>query len=251
MKPTAALATSAFFSWQPLLWGHAFINPKDPSFLAFFLAAVCLGFEMVDNLTNESFNNKQKYSLTVIPAIVLGITTSIRVLGPLAGLIVTAYAIWRFGKKFTLVIPHFALYGIIAILVMFLTWPYLWEAPLNNFFGVLRFMSDNPTQLGVLFGGEVYSASELPRRYLPFMLATTLTEPVWILFVLGAVTGYLKLFKQKQNTNSLVSLTLVLFWFVILIAYVLIRKPAMYDGLRHFMFILPPIFIFTGFAFEF
>ena len=24
----------------------------------------------------------------------------------------------------------------------------------------------------------------------------------------------------------------------------------MYDGLRHFMFILPPIFIFTGFAFE-
>ena len=25
----------------------------------------------------------------------------------------------------------------------------------------------------------------------------------------------------------------------------------MYDGLRHFLFILPPIFIFTGFAFEF
>jgi hypothetical protein len=32
---------------------------------------------------------------------------------------------------------------------------------------------------------------------------------------------------------------------------VLLRRPAMYDGLRHFLFILPPIFIFTGFAFEF
>src|ERR1044071_9634156 len=48
MKPAAALAAAALFSWQPLLWGHAFINPKDPPFLVFFLASVCLGFEMVD-----------------------------------------------------------------------------------------------------------------------------------------------------------------------------------------------------------
>ena len=39
MKPSAALAASALFSWQPLLWGHAFINPKDPPFLVFFLAS--------------------------------------------------------------------------------------------------------------------------------------------------------------------------------------------------------------------
>jgi hypothetical protein len=31
---------------------------------------------------------------------------------------------------------------------------------------------------------------------------------------------------------------------------VLIRKPAMYDGIRHFLFIIPPVFIFSGFAFE-
>jgi len=40
-------------------------------------------------------------------------------------------------------------------------------------------------------------------------------------------------------------------WFVILVGYVLLRRPAMYDGLRHFLFILPPVFIFTGFTFEF
>jgi hypothetical protein len=39
--------------------------------------------------------------------------------------------------------------------------------------------------------------------------------------------------------------------FLIVLAYVLIRKPAMYDGMRHFLFILPPIFIFSGFAFEY
>jgi hypothetical protein len=86
------------------------------------------------------------------------------------------------------------------------------------------------------------------------MLATTLTEPVWPLFFLGALVGYLKLFRQKLNSmarNNFVSLSLVLFWFLNLVAYVLIRRPSMYDGLRHFLFILPPIFIFAGFAFEF
>ncbi|HVF25397.1 MAG TPA: hypothetical protein VNA23_05875, partial [Anaerolineales bacterium] len=36
VSPSAALAAAALFSWQPLLWGHAFINPKDPPFLVFF-----------------------------------------------------------------------------------------------------------------------------------------------------------------------------------------------------------------------
>jgi hypothetical protein len=40
-------------------------------------------------------------------------------------------------------------------------------------------------------------------------------------------------------------------WLALPVAYALIRRPAMYDGLRHFLFILPPIFIFTGFVFEF
>jgi len=254
MKPSAALAASALFAWQPLLWGHAFINPKDPSFLVLFLASVCLGFEMVDGWIDEPTGNKQKNRSVMLPAIILGITTSIRVLGPLAGLLIIAYAFATFGRKFPTVLPHFILYGIIAILAMFVTWPFLWDAPVARFIEVFRLMSDNPTELPVLFEGNVYPAGGLPRRYLPFMLATTLTEPVWLLFFFGVVAAYLKWFRQKSQViarNNIVSLCLVLSWFLILVAYVLIRKPSVYDGLRHFLFILPPIFIFAGFAFEF
>ena len=93
MKSSAALAAAMLFSWQPLLWGHAFINPKDPPFLTFFLASVCLGFEMVDRLADNEEANRQKYSTLILPAVTLGVTTSIRVLGPLAGLFVVIYAI--------------------------------------------------------------------------------------------------------------------------------------------------------------
>lgn len=45
--------------------------------------------------------------------------------------------------------------------------------------------------------------------------------------------------------------TLTLSWFLLLVLYVLIRKPSMYDGMRHFLFIVPPVFVFSGFTFEF
>ena len=281
MNPSAAFAAAALFSWQPLLWGHAFINPKDPPFLVFFLASVCLGFEMVDRLSDQAVYGKPKASTVLLPAIVLGITTSIRVLGPLAGLLVFFYFLVELLRNKRLrasAAPWLAFftYTIIAILAMFITWPFLWESPLENFIGVFRLMSDNPTNLSVLFGGEVYRAGELPRRYMPFMLATTLTETVWPLFAVGAIAGYFRLFRQTgisssspQETesaeswrslrssldradtgNKIVSLTLVLLWLVVLLVYVLGRRPAMYDGLRHFLFILPPIFIFAGLGFE-
>jgi hypothetical protein len=121
----------------------------------------------------------------------------------------------------------------------------LWTNPLQKFIEVFGFMSANPTQLNVLFMGQIYRAYELPRRYLPTLLGYTLTEPVWILFIIGLIIGFWKSTNQQRLT-----LALTLFWFLIPAAYVVLKKPPMYDGFRHFLFMLPPIFIITGFAFE-
>lgn len=244
MSSAAALAATMFFSFQPLLWGHAFINPKDPPFLVFFLASVCFGFEMIDDIES---NAKSKSWKIVAAAFCLGIATSIRVLGPLAGLLVVAYAAFAARKDLKHFLRPLATYSAVAIVVMLLTWPYLWENPISRLIETLRFMSDNPTQLAVLFNGEIFRADEMPRRYLPFMLWSTLTEPTWFLFGVGVVIGFRK---HKPKSQEFISLSLTLGWFVLLVAYVLILQPAIYDGLRHFLFILPPVFIFSGFVFE-
>ena len=263
LAPFAALAASAFFSWQPLLWGHAFINPKDPPFLVFFLGAVCLGFEMVDNLANG--NNSYKSKL-IVSAFCLGIATSIRVLGPVAGVLVGLYGLYVFRTERREIVSisrplkktspalspfvwTFLSYTAIAAVIMVITWPYLWENPLGRFAEVLKFMSDNPTQLSVLFNGEIFRADNMPLRYLPFMLGATLTEPTWFLLLIGIAAGYWKLIKRGRS-KQIISLTLTVSWFVLVVIYVIVRQPAVYDGLRHFLFILPPIFIGVGFAFE-
>jgi hypothetical protein len=47
---TAALGTTLLFITQPLLWGHAFINPKDTPFLSLFLISIALGFKSFDSI---------------------------------------------------------------------------------------------------------------------------------------------------------------------------------------------------------
>lgn len=250
MSRWAAFGAAALFSFQPLLWGHAFINPKDMPFLVFFSGALAFGFEMVDSFHREGAKANERGSLVgrILPAaFFLGIATSIRVLGPLAGILTIVYAVTQIGN-----LRHkllwLSLYAAIAILVMFITWPYLWEAPIINFIDVFHFMSANPTGLQVLFNGELYRAYELPRRYLPILLAITLTEPVWLLFAIGLFTAAWKILKKQLEWKSL---SLILLWSAIPFAYVLLRRPPMYDGFRHFLFILPPVFVTAGLAFDF
>ncbi|MBE0669497.1 MAG: hypothetical protein IH588_02815 [Anaerolineales bacterium] len=243
MSPIAAVAASAFFSWQPLLWGHAFINPKDIPFLVFFIGAMCFGFELVDDIVG---NEKAKFSKILTAAFFLGIATSIRVLGPLSAVLTGLYALSQLNKiKPLTLIKYFAAYAVLTLLIAFIAWPYLWTNPLLKFVEVFGFMSDNPTQLTVLFMSQQYKADELPRRYLPTLLGYTLTEPVWILFIIGSMIGFWRADNKKRTT-----LILILLWFLIPAAYVILRKPPMYDGFRHFLFILPPVFIFAGFAFD-
>lgn len=254
----SAFIATVFFATQPVFWGHSFINPKDIPFLVFFIGSMCFGFEMVDDvlkrpagfdtkLNNFNFSLRDGVFIKIfLASFFMGIATSIRVLGPLAALLTGLYALSQIKQiKFIDLIKYFTLYALLSLLISFLSWPYLWINPLQTFIQVFAFMSDNPTQLNVLFAGENYQAGEVPLRYLPLLLGYTQTEPVWVLFIIGLFLAFFTANNQKKIVFSI-----ILLWFVIPLAYVLLRRPSMYDGYRHFLFILPPNFIFAGFAFE-
>ncbi|HEY9151777.1 MAG TPA: glycosyltransferase family 39 protein [Anaerolineales bacterium] len=245
VRPWAAFAASALFTFQPLLWGHAFINPKDPPFLVFLAGSVYLGFRMVDQMMDAKDQPASRTFLQILlPAFFVGIATSIRVLGPLAGIFVVIYALSR--RPTRRIILWLAFYALLSIAVMIATWPYLWESPLR-FIQVFQFMSDNPTGLQVLFASQVYRAYDLPIRYIPFYLIFTLTEPVWPLFAIGFIAAF---FKLKNDFQKLIQAALIFAWFFIPFAYAVWRNPPDFDGMRHFLFFLPPIFVFAGFAFD-
>jgi hypothetical protein len=181
----------------------------------------------------------------LLAAVCLGLLSSIRILGPLAGGLVLLYFLLRHEQR---ALWEIGLYGLAAGLVMYLTWPYLWEAPLARFVEVARHMSSNPQILSVLFNGVEYPSNRLPVSYLPVLLGATLTVPVWPLFLAGLAAAAVYIAAGKLDWRSFISLLL---WFSLPFTYVIAQRPPMYDSYRHFIFILPPVFIIAGLAFQF
>lgn len=235
-----ATASTAFFALQPVFWNHAFINPKDSVFAIFFLITMYLGIRMVDKWDG----NAKKITLsTILPGIFLGITMAIRFLGPYAVLLIILYFILKKDKRNTW--WGFIPYGVIALATMVALWPFLWSNPINQFIYVLKAMSETSSNLKTLFIGTEYHGFELPRRYFPILLTITLTEPTWFLFLAGFVSAAFLGVKKRIDGAKL--LTIFLWFGIVLVALVIINPPNS-DGYRHYLFALPPIFLFAGFG---
>ncbi len=207
-------------------------------YFVFFLWARSIFFFLSSSILLFSTRSHLPSVFRILPsAIILGITTSTRILGPLAGLIVVYYAFRKTGKKS---LPILAVYAVIAIIVMYITWPYLWPNPPARLLESFQVMSQYPWKGQVLFNGQYYSSTNLPFSYLPVLLAIQFTEPVWPLFVVG-------LFAFRKNNMALVSTVL---WFILPLFALIFTRAPLYDNTRQIFFILPPVFFVAGLGVE-
>ena len=72
------------------------------------------------------------------------------------------------------------------------------------------------------------------------------TEITIILFAAGVLMAFWMTFKKK----NIELLALLLVWFLTPLSAIILSRSVVYDGFRHILFLLPPLFICTGFVFE-
>jgi hypothetical protein len=135
---------------------------------------------------------------------------------------------------------------LIAAVICFVTWPHLWTDPLARLIQSIHVASAYPWQGGVLFEGQITPARDLPSRYLPELISIQFTDAAVILFVGGVILAFTS-FLKKQN---LVPLVLFLVWFVVPFVAIIISGSVVYDGFRQILFLVPPLFLMTGYALE-
>jgi hypothetical protein len=70
---------------------------------------------------------------------------------------------------------------------------------------------------------------------------------VWPLFGAGVLATAWKL---RTGGRKLLIAILTLAWLAIPVFYVVARRPPLYDGMRHFLFVAPPIFVFAALALD-
>lgn len=176
----------------------------------------------------------------VVAGIMLGLTSSIRILGPAAGMLVAGYFLLKMGRK---TLPVLMAYFVTAALVTYITWPALWSNPIQSYLGSISKASDFPWEGKVMFAGIDYTVDNLPRSYLPTLLSLQLTESALFMFLVGLTVATLRSFKKTIDREMVAAFVL---WLFIPIIVVVMLQPTIYDNFRQLLFILPPIFIFAG-----
>jgi hypothetical protein len=171
-----------------------------------------------------------------IAAVALGLTGAIRVFGPFAGLLVTADAHHRLKRKAW---PHLGAYWLLSGITLYTAWPFLWRSPLRHLYEAVFRMSRFPWQGRVLYEGQAYSVTELAWHFVPRMLLFQLTIPA---IVLGGL-GLLVTLRTMARTRRLpFGEGMILVWFGLPVAVVLMFDVQIYNPFRQLMFVLPALF---------
>ena len=176
----------------------------------------------------------------LLAAVVLGIATSIRLVAPFCGVILSTLMLVRARKSSSVAL---AAYWASVGLVTYLTWPYLWGDPfgrlLQSYQGLLRLETDSP----VLFQGLIYQGSALPWYFVPRILILQLTEPALLLAMAG-LTIALRQTLRRQFPKA--SLAAMLAWIGLPLGLAMASVSAHYDNARQYFFALPPIFLLAA-----
>jgi hypothetical protein len=97
-----------------------------------------------------------------------------------------------------------------------------------------------------LFAGEYVPASDLPWAYLPVHVALALPELVLILLASAPVFAVVALRKSGVERATALGYAVVGFAVVFPIGYAIAIKAVLFDGMRHFIFVLPPIAVLAA-----
>ena len=252
--PWAALAASIGLWLYPRYYGAMYNNPKDVP------AAVSLLFVLWATLLLVRFwaQPVRRYEIAVLLGCSLGAATAIRVtaltwFGVLAALLAGWWLIrgrqaWterRIGRELARQGAVAAIIGVCWFISTTALWPFVWLNPLVNLPGAVVTLSHYPWTGNVLFGGVEYPATQLPATYVPTWLVIGSPPMLLALAILGMalVVGDLLRHRRIEPAAAVVALALV-----ISLAPLLLLHPVLYDALRQFLYVVPPLILLAAFG---
>jgi hypothetical protein len=247
-----------FLLLTPNYYGQMFNNPKDIPFAVGVVWATYHVVQIVPVLPRPPLRLMIKLGLVV------GMTMGVRVGGLMLlcyiGLVLALDGIWRTiaTRRASLLIES-AWIGfwrvlfpvvVIAYLVMLLFWPWGQANPIENPLRALAFFSHQTFPFTTLFAGRFVPASDLPWTYLPAYIALALPELVLVLLLSAPVLAGTVIGREWPNLRRESTLVHFVIGFGIIfpIAFAITIRAVLFDGMRHFIFVLPLIAVVSAYV---
>ncbi|MEK7476021.1 MAG: hypothetical protein AAB152_10385 [Candidatus Coatesbacteria bacterium] len=250
--PLAGLLAGALLAITPGYWGHLFNNSKDLPFAAACMWALSAWLSWVAGWP------KVRQWRVAEAAVATGIALGIRMAGGLTWALAVAafgFALWRGAPGVRRVAGRLGIALVAALaggwMIMLAGWPWALlhpcTVPVSSLARFSRFADwDGP----ILFGGRAVRAVALPWDYVPRLLFLTLPEPVIILLGGGLVWWIVAAWRRRRIMPAPLSPGHVMVAAVAVVPVVLViaGRSVLFNGLRHMLFILPPLACLAGLA---
>jgi hypothetical protein len=138
---------------------------------------------------------------------------------------------------------------VLGYLVMGLIWPWSIMEPGNPFQALTYFSHFFEKPWKEMFDGALVSVPDMPWSYLPTLFALQLPEVLLGLLIAG-VAGTLAVLPRGDVTARRKTILLMLASAATLpLLIAMVKRPALYNGIRHFIFVIPPMTVLAGTAF--
>ncbi|OSI41061.1 ArnT family glycosyltransferase [Bradyrhizobium canariense] len=253
--PLAGLASLLLLALCPIFYGHMFMNPKDAPF-AVAMIILMLGLVRLA----EEYPQPSPRTILIV-GLGAGLSLGTRILGGLA----LVYAVIGFMplfleelrseglresvRRFAHVVYVLLPGLVLGYLVMGLIWPWSIMEPGNPFEALTYFSHFFEKPWKEMFDGAIVSVPDMPWSYLPTLFALQLPEVMRVL-TFGAVIGTLVMLPRREVPARRKTILLMLTLAATLpLAIAMVKRPALYNGIRHFVFVIPPMAVLGGLAF--
>jgi hypothetical protein len=257
--PLAGLISLALLASCPLYYGHMLMNAKDAPFAVAMVIALFAIVRALQEYPRATPATIALYGIGVGLAIgsrVMGGFALINALLPL--LLILAVRSRESGLKPALVewglfLAPFIPGAVLAYLVMGLVWPWAAVSPLNPFRAVEYFSNFFEKPWRELFDGRLILVPDMPRSYVPTLVALTLPELMLALGLWGMIGAIIATARRPPELAGAVAGRRAALFATVLAALLPVlvtvaARPAMYNGIRHFVFLMPPFAVLGGLA---
>jgi 4-amino-4-deoxy-L-arabinose transferase-like glycosyltransferase len=177
----------------------------------------------------------------LLAGVALGLATGVRAIGPIAGVIVLLYLLAKVRSRvWTTGIAYFLVAGVTT----YIAWPRLWDAPIRRYLEGVGLVSNFPHFPGrVLFNGQLYGPTDLPRSYLPVLLNIQFTEPLILCVYIGLGVLAWRLLRDRVRTDLLLYISL---GFAFPLFAVIVLNSPLYHNFRQVLFLIPAMVMLTA-----
>jgi hypothetical protein len=100
-----------------------------------------------------------------------------------------------------------------------------------------------------MFDGALVSVPDMPWSYLPTLFALQMPEVLLALSISGAAIALTSLSRREVSSRRKTILLMLTLAAVLPLLIAIVKRPALYNGIRHFIFVIPPMAVLGGVAF--